>query len=250
MKNRRSTRRLLLLFVGSVLFSSCAWHERMAADLPKTFLEDADISKTEERLPFDHAWLKPGVDWASYTGVYVKPIRTDRLPRDQWSNSRSAIITSQEDYLGEADALARYFHERLIAELKDRKGVHLSAVKGQPGPGVVVVELAFSELQFSHPLAKAGSLVAPVPGAGIAFAGVTDPYVIFAARVSDGGTGKLIATAADRKFAPTRLIDVNKLTVTSANREICNLWAEEIADTFASDALTKIEEERWSLLPW
>lgn len=69
----------------------------------------------------------------------------------------------------------------------------------------------------------------------------------FAARITDADTGQLIATVADRKFAPVRIVDLNKLTVSSTPREISQLWADTIATAINSDGFTKVDEKRFSL---
>jgi len=85
----------------------------------------------------------------------------------------------------------------------------------------------------------------------VAVSAVSDPHVAFAARFSDGGTGKLLATIADRRFPPTRIVDLNKLTVTSSAREVCAIWAKIIAEGLNSDKLTKVKQQgSFSLLPW
>jgi hypothetical protein len=83
------------------------------------------------------------------------------------------------------------------------------------------------------------------------FSAISDPHVAFAARVYDGKTGKLVATAADRKFPPTRLLDLNKVTVTSPNREIVSTWANIIAGALNRDGFAKVESQgTFSILPW
>ena len=233
-----------------ILLSGCAIRNRMGKDLPTTFLEGSDLSEKKERLPFDHSWSNEQANWNGFHSVFVAPIRTDLLADDAWSGSRSTIITSKSDYQSEAAQLAEYFREQILAELKKRPGGRFSNVAEKPGAGTLTLEIAFTELQFSHPVARAGTFAVPLPGTSIAFAAMSDPFVSFAAKLKDGASGKVVATAADRKFAPTRIIDFNKFTVTSSNREICALWAQMIAETLASDEMAKVKERSWSWLPW
>jgi hypothetical protein len=55
----------------------------------------------------------------------------------------------------------------------------------EPNRKSVVVEIVLTEIEFSHPLARAASLAAPVPGTGPALTAITDPHVAFAARITD-----------------------------------------------------------------
>lgn len=246
----KTLRQIGTLLITAALFSACAATKRLSAPLPQTFLEGVNLSEKKERLPFDHAWSAPNAAWDSYKTVFIKPIRTDLLPDNAWKDSISFAITDREDYLAKVHELAKYFQEQLIAEIGKRNGKHLANLASAAGPGVAVVEIAFTEVEFSHPLKNAGALAAPLPGAGVISSAISDPYVTFALRVTDGATHTLLATAADRKFAPVAVLNVNKLTISSANREICGIWAEEIADTLGSDRLTKVDGTTWKLLPW
>ncbi|MBN8549009.1 MAG: DUF3313 domain-containing protein [Deltaproteobacteria bacterium] len=232
------------------ILSGCATHSQLTAHLPQTFLEGVDLKNKEDRLPYEHSWIKPKVDWAKYKGVYVAPVRTDLLSSDDWKLSYSAVVASADDFKKEAAILATYFHEQIIEALKNEKGAGLSKVESQAGPGILKLEIAFTGLEFSHPVTQAGSLLVPVPASGLAMSTMANPYVMFAARITDSQTGELLATAADRRYSPRRLVNFNKLTATSPNREVCALLAEEFAEAFSSDSLTKVEATRWKLIPW
>jgi hypothetical protein len=249
---RRSGKSLIALFAGLLIISmgyvSCAAKQRVVG-VPRTFLEDVNIDKKLENLPFDHSWARPGAKKSSYGQVYFKPVRTDLLPPDAWNNSASMFITGEEDYRAEAKELAKYFREQLIDDVRSAPKKRYTVVNSA-GPGVLVVEIALTELEFSHPIARAGALVAPVPGTSAALSTITDPHVAFAARLTDGKTGRLLATAADRKFPPMRIIDLNKLTVTSSAREVCALWAKSIAEVLDSNQFAEVKEKRFSILPW
>jgi hypothetical protein len=234
-----------------VAASGCALRERTVQDIPRTFLEDVDIHSKRENLPFDHAWLAPGMTKERYQTVMFRPVRTDLLPLDQWERSASAFIVTREDYLAKSQEVAQHFNEQIVQKMGeeglDGGGLRLT---NRPGPDTIVIEIALTELEFSHPVARAASLAAPVPGTGAAIASITDPHVAFAARLKDGGTGKLIATIGDRKFAPTRIVDLNKLTVSSSAREVVSLWAEEFAQGLGTKQQITIDEKRFSILPW
>jgi len=230
------------------LLTGCTAEKRISG-VSNTFLEDVDITAKIENLPFDHAWIKPGVNGAHFDKIYVKPIRVDKLPAGAWKNSISTAITSQEDYYVTAAEIAEYFHERIEAGLRAQQ-VRRYQVVNKPGPDTLVLAIALTELEFSHPIARAGALAVPVPGTGAALSTVTDPHVAFAARITDGETGELIATAADRKFPPARIVDLNKLTATSSAREVCSLWADIIAQGIQGNANEKLSSKRFSLLPW
>lgn len=213
-------------------------------------MEDVDREKRLDKLPFQHSWVWVDREQLKDQSVYLPPIRLDLLPKDEWRNSLSAAITSEQDFSEAVRSLADYFHEKLLAEMEaipDRRWVMATRL----GPGVAKIEIAITELQFSHPVSRAATYLSPVPGTGMALSTVSDPHVAFAMRITDAATGQLIATAADRKFSPLRIVDLNKLTATSSTREICANWAKMIAETFQRGHLETIENRGvFSILPW
>jgi hypothetical protein len=234
--------------VGAVL-TGCAVGARVTT-VDNTYLEDVNIDSKIENLPFDHAWVNPKFDGRLYSKVYFPEIRVDLLGQNnKWERSIGPLIKSYEEYDSEARQIAAYFLEQIVKEFSEFKDNRMQIVRA-PGPDVVTIKIALTELEFSHPLARGAALAAPIPGTGPALASITDPHMAFAARIY-APDGKLVATAADRKFPPTRIIDLNKLTVTSANREICSIWAEIFAEAVNKGRFQKTDSRgRFSILPW
>lgn len=242
---------LVYCFFCLLVLSGCAAKSRFSG-ISSPYLSDVDTTKKIKNLPFDHSWvwatdLKP----TDYTAVYVKPVRIDTLSEESWLNSMSPLITSREDFLTKAKAVADYFHEQFIEQYNAIPD-HRYKMVNAPGPKVMTVELVLTELEFGHPAAVAGTWAVPVPGAGAALSTVTEPHAAFALRVTDSRTGKLLATAADRKFPPMRIVDVNKFTISSSIREICSNWGGELADGLHQGRFGKEVERRgrFSILPW
>ncbi len=70
----------VLLFVAPLLLSSgCAAKARVTG-VGNSFLEDVDVSKKLSNMPFNHSWVWTNIDRSEYDGIYVKPIRIDKLP--------------------------------------------------------------------------------------------------------------------------------------------------------------------------
>ncbi len=239
---------VLALCATELLFvSACALKDRVV-DVNNTFLEDVDIKQKIENLPFQHSWRNPNFTKTGFTSIYYKPIRVDLIDKGQWERSASTLIRSEQGYIEKAQEIADYFHVELIDKTRDFKPKKFLVLK-EPNRKSVVVEIVLTEIEFSHPLARAASLAAPVPGTGPALTAITDPHVAFAARITDAETGALIATIADRKFGLARIIDLNKLTVSSSAREVTSLWAQSIAETLQGRGLTEVSEKRldWKL---
>ncbi len=241
--------RIFLSILIATLFASCAVKERIVG-VNNTFLQDVDVTKKHDNMPFAHSAMYGEVNSKDYSAIYIKPVRIDTLSENAWETSIAGTIHSKEDYLREAGAIAEYFHEQLIQRFQAYPDGRLRVVD-QGGPGVAVVEIALTELQFSHPLVKAASMAVPVPGAGTAVSAIADPYAAMAIRITDSNDGRLLATIADRKFAPTRIVDLNKFSVTSSLREICEFWSEMIVEAFEKGPLAKVERRGvFSILPW
>lgn len=248
---RAKLQRTLFLVISSfalLFLCSCAVKER-AVSVSSTFLEDRNIKAKEANLPFLHSWIDESVKPGIYRKVYFKPIRTDLISKDTWKKSASVLITSENDFTEKCNEIASYFQEQITEKLKNYPQSKITLVDF-PSEGVVVFEIALTELEFSHPVARAAALVAPVPGTGPAVTAISDPHASFAARAYDGASGKLIGTFADRKFAPVRVVDLNKLTVSSTAREIVSLWAETFAEGLNKGRFEKIEEKKVSFWIW
>ena len=234
-----------LLLIGTI---GCAVKER-AAPISNAFLEDRDTTVVDETLPFNHAWIDANLP-NTYDKVFFRSVSIDKLPEDAWKKSESMVVTTKMEFEKEAKKLADYFKEQLNEKVRKFKKGKFSVVS-EPVKGGLVFDIALTELEFAHPVVQAGSMLVPVPGTSIALAAVTDPHVAFAARVYDGETGKLIATLADRKYPPTRLLDFSKLTFRSPNREICGIWAEIFAEGLNRDEFATVSPRGYfRLLPW
>ncbi len=226
----------------------CSAYQR-TEPVPKTFLEDVDTTKRIKNLPFQHAWVKPGFDGSKFHKIYLAPIRTDLLPIEQWERSYSQALSTKAEYLEAVHEIRNYFASQLREEFSNYPDTRIVIVT-KPSADVLTLQLAFTEIEFSHPIARAASLAAPIPGTGAMLGAISDPHAAFAARILNP-SGQLVATAADRKFPPTRIIDLNKLTVRSSVREICALWAKMIVESINKGQFKKVSGEgAFSLMPW
>ena len=148
--------------------------------------------------------------------------------------------------------IALYFHEQLVAELRKVYERHPRLkVVTSPASDAVNLELGFTELVLSRPVARAAAMAAPVPGLEFALSAMSEPHVAFAARFTSQDGTILLGTVADRRFPPMRAIDLNKLTVSSSAREIVAQWARELAEAIEFNQLVPVERSsRFSLRPW
>jgi len=238
-----------ILVCCSLNITGCAIKER-TQPLPPVFLDGAPLESTIKEVPFKHAWIAKSGKPLKLTSVYIKPIRTDLLPTTEWEKSKSVAIRSQDEFNKSTALLARYFRIKLLSDLKAIKDPRFQIVD-VPSPASLVVEIAFTELVLSEPVIRAAALAAPVPGVDFALSAFSDPHLAFAARFTNSDGSRLLATAADRRFPPVRIIDLNKLRATSSAREIISQWSRELAESIQFEELTKVSSSwGFSLLPW
>jgi hypothetical protein len=234
---------MVIAWALSSVLAGCSLKERTDPLLP-TFLDGAPLESHLKEVPFQHAWLAPSRHKFSLRSVFVKPVRTDLLPPDEWKRSRGLAITSQEEFDKAVQLLARYFRIRLLGELKRVPNPRFELVDS-PRKDSAIVEVALTELVLSEPIVRGLGLAAPVPGVDVALSTISDPHAAFAVRVSGPDGTTLLGTAADRRFPPIRVIDLNKLRATSSAREIISQWSRELAETIQTDELTAVEKSSW-----
>jgi hypothetical protein len=233
----------------ALTLAACAVQER-TEPVVATFLDGAPRESTIADIPFLHAWIAPQETPIPYSSIYVKPVRADLIPKDMWLRSRGLAVSSEEEFKKDADIIARYFRIRLLSELKATSSKRFTVVD-TPDDRSLVLEIAITELVLSEPIIRAAALAVPFPGVDLALSTITDPHVSFAARFTSPDGKKLIATAADRRFPPIRLIDLNKLRARSSAREIIAHWARQLAQAIQLNEFKKVEGNTWfAILPW
>lgn len=229
--------------------TGCAVKERTEPVVP-TFIEDVPLDSKVDDIPFLQSWISPQNSPIAYKNIYVKPVRIDLIPKDMWRRSKGLAVSSEEEFQKDAAVIGRYFRIRLLSELNSTKSKRFVVVD-KPDKDSLVLEIAITELVLSEPLIRAAALAVPFPGVDLALSTISDPHVSFAARFTSPDGSKLLATAADRRFPPIRLIDLNKLTARSSAREIISNWSRQLAQAIQLDNFKQVQGNSWfSILPW
>jgi hypothetical protein len=250
MKPNRKSTPILHLAIGAatvLTLGGCAAQRAITKAQPTSFLGatgTADSGKIS-RLPFERAWRNASIDPTQYSHIVLRPVTTRYLRTGEWKQSQSTFVKDEQSFKTHAAELARHWDASLRhAFASPENRLRLAGGTGQPG--TLVVEIAITEVVFGRPAANAASYA--VAGGGAAFAAMFSPSVAFEARVTDGATGQLVATASDRKATKIKLIGLDKLSFTQSNIEICDQWAQEIMQAFNKEMFPAVKRSRIGIL--
>ena len=268
----------LVLLISSLL-TGCTVKQAVE-DLRTTEFLNYQALQPTKVTPFDRAWIAPNIAAGVYESLIVDAVRTDFVKPDNWIFSAGTFMPTRESYLAKVNKLADYIQHAVTdrfaeGEEKDpqvavkRAPAHepiqgevekLAAPKPQrrdpieplnPGPRTLHVQISIVEADFGDPLIYAGLLAVPVPAAANISTAVKSPSLTLEARLVDQESGEIKMALIDRRFPQLKIVDVNRLTVSSA--------LHEIADSFADDLVRSLYRKpdhvigkRWpfSLVPW
>jgi hypothetical protein len=190
----RSLKFLSGVLAAGLLFglTACSTTHQTRSVTESGFLKDYSLLRPgtgdEAKLVYIDSWQ----DWAQYTKVYIEPIE---LWKSEDPDSKLGKL-SQDDQ----ELLVSYFYTALSNSLSADY-----EITDKAGPGVLVIHAAITEAKPSRPVSNLISSVVPfgmaaslvkrvIFGTGL---GVGECQV--EAEFIDGGNGKIIAEAVDRR---------------------------------------------------
>lgn len=214
---------VMISLVG--VFSGCS-SMQMKKSVPDSeysgFLKDyPTFQKGAEGI--DERWLKPGVDFGKYDMIMMDEV--------------VFFFHHEADYKGikpsEIQELGEDFHKAFIQEMGD-------LMTSDPGPNVIRMRPAITNIEPSHPVAGAMTTVVPV-GLAVSLVkkGVTGSYTgIGSATMEveflDSTTNQRIAVAIDK--APGGKLDVGKL---SPAKDAFEFWAKRLHSFMQESKMSK-----------
>lgn len=228
----KSIRLSLLAFSPLVILglSSCALENKPAGPEPTRFLKSTGVDMSEQaaRLPFEHSWRDPSFDISDYKHIVVRPVTTAFLRSEQWEESKSTFIPDQRRYLRQCDALARHWNRSLARAFTSPVCMFYKTADTSK-PGTLILEVALTEVRFKTTDTAAGH-----------------PICAFESRVTDAATGKLIATAYDRRGPQIAVLEASKSSgsMTSPNEMICDEWSQQLMQR-SNMELYPVVKRRW-----
>jgi len=215
---------LVLLLVAA---AGCQNSSMRAAPAAGTgFVPMSELAPNPD-LPFNKAWFKAGVDFSSFHSVYVPGVNTRyMLQNASWWQSKIRGDQMQQD----VQTVAAYMRQHLIDAIRNDPKKRFQ-VADAAGPGVLVLDVALTELVPSDPVVAALTMAAPY-GSGLAVEAAARKTgdvatVAFEARLIDGATGDTVAMFADREQAKASYIDLNALTWYSEAHVIIGEWSTQ-----------------------
>ena len=206
---------------------NCAWHKSLTPQEPTEFLRSAHVPTTSKlaSLPFSHSWLDPKINAGHYAHLVIRPVLLHYLREDHWRRSISTVLVTREQYRRHARDLAAYW-DRSLARSFNEPTNRLRPTADTKAPGTLVAEIAITDIVFSHPDTYALSWT--VLGGVLVEGAMLAPSVAFEAIIRDAKTGKVVATCADHRGTKLKLFDINRLTISSPNHEICDEWSQQL----------------------
>ena len=217
----------LLALTGCKTFYEAARPDppQLTAFLPKKNL----LVEQPPEFPFYYFWEKKNIDWSKYNSVYVAPVNTDYLLKDNWWEK---VNTQTLDKVKkDIPELSKYMREKFIAALTDVQARGNFKMVDVPGPGTITVELALTKLvptkaELNY-LGTGASIF--IPGAGLAASLASGGSVSIECKAVDSQTGDLLMMFADREEDPAAVVNIAGFTWYNAAKSNIDMWARQTA---------------------
>jgi hypothetical protein len=197
------------------------------APAPDTaFTPNPEREKKIDYLPFQRAWIKPGVDFKAYQYLVVAPVNTQYMMQMDWIHKLSSVnyVTNVKKDIQD---VATYFQNQVVTDFKNDDYQHFIILDypAQQTQSVLQLELALVEIDPSMPMLNAAGWL--VVGGGTAAGLINQRSVAFEGRIRDLGTNEIVATFADRNIQDIDPLDLTRLTWYGPAKQIIDQWAKE-----------------------
>lgn len=262
-----------------VALLGCGVTEAVEPLQPTPFVTRPELLAKPKFTPFDLAWRSSTADSREFNTLIVEAVHTEQINPDNWMFSASTVMPSRRLYLERVQELADYI-QRTISKRFDRdeeqrwplvvekappveplpsplplpllpRPTEAPVESVEPPRKTLRLQISIAEANFGDPLVYGGLLAVPVPGAANLSTAVKSPSLTLEARFVDDATGEVLAEIVDRRFPQVKPIDVNRLTVSSALREIVDSFAEDLVRSFFRRSDERVGRRfPFSLIPW
>ena len=219
----------------AVSLSGC----RASAAPDAGFIENPQVLKEDDNLPFDAVWFKDGVDFNKYKTVYVAPIDTTHLIKQDWWDKANIAPGDQET---QAQELAEYFRDQVKGQFTDDDENRYTVVD-TPGDDTLIVELAIVEVVPTKVWLNA---------IGYVFAGALDQgTTAFEGRFKDGKTKEVVAEFKDREFGQFDVVSLADFEWCRHSRHTTEIWGDQLEEVcYAQPGQSISRMSPVTLRPW
>lgn len=226
---------VLSLLVSSMSVSGC----RASAAPDAGFIDNPQLLKEDDKMPFDAVWFKDGVDFSKFKTVYVAPVDTSHLLKLDWWDKANIAPGDQE---AQAKELGEYFRDQVKGQFTDDDQNRFTVVD-TPGSDTLVVELAIVEVVPTKVWLNA---------IGYALLGALDQgTTAFEGRFRDGGTKEVIAEFKDREYGQMDLVSLADFQWNRHSRHTCEVWSDTLEDVcYAQPGQALSRMSTVTLRPW
>ena len=210
---------------------------RASPSKKKLFLSKPDLQiEQRDRAPFNGvAYLNAvKVDQMHETckKLVFLPVRTDLLEKELAKEISDPKKLEQR--IEEAQEIASYFHERLVAAAKAYENYPYT-ILDKPEPDSFIVEFALVELEPTSVSVNAFGAVLGyfVPGGGL-IGRAASGAIAFEAQIRDGSTNEILIEFRDREKDKTSPFSLKDFQEYAHIRRSIDEWAEQYAELSAT----------------
>jgi hypothetical protein len=209
-----------------------------------------------ERAPFDRYWLGPTFDWNRFSKLYVAAVDTRHLlEMSLWEQVNLRTIDVRKDVA----ELAVKLHDDIEAAFREDPKHHFVVLDDPALIDAQTLMIETALVQLVPNKAGLGILATAAWGAplevgipvGTVAAFADQGSASFEMRGRDGGTGEVIAMAADREIGPARVVDVRSMTWYGNTHLIFENWSAELVELSNTPRDVQVKHAAYfTLMPW
>jgi len=166
-------------------------------------------------------YIAPHVDWSQYTKVMISPITV-------WSGAKRNLTAEESQWL------ANYMYHALVQQVGK-----VAKIVDEPGPGVLKLQGAFTQVDAAVPVLRTISMVIPQARALATLKYIaTDSYPFVGSaqgelEITDSRTGEVLAAGVDRRIGGGALETAAQWQWGDVQNVMDN-WAGRVANVLAT----------------
>lgn len=225
----------LSLVALSVILSGCK-----AAPAPDAgFIQHPEVLREDDKMPFDAVWFKDGVEFSRFKTVYIAPVDTTHLLKQDWWDKANFGAGDREV---QAQQLAEYFRNEVKGQFTDADANRYTVVDA-PDDDTLIVELAIVEVVPTKVWLNA---------IGYVFLGALDQGVTaFEGRFKDGKTKEVVAEFKDREFGQMDIVSIADFEWNRHSRHTVEIWGDDLEEVcYVQPGQAIADMSTVTLRPW